>query len=565
MKKTIAAILTAGLLITAVNPVFAAPNWGALLNEKTAMVKEKDFELYVEGSVENAPYYGAKYEPRGGAYIGMTGEILPEYEPLGSYLTYDPSAGRSDAVTLFGWTMTRFDDVNYDSVRSACEMMGASGKPIFLRYANEMNVFDGAGETGSDPERYKEVFRTVANIAHEYPNIAVVWSPNDLGALDKPFDLFYPGDEYVDWIGVSSYQKMYFLGNKNTSYNDSIYFMTGNYAWTTNAVKPIIEFMQKNNIEKPLMISEGGVTTANSAGDSAETIEAWSTPRLRNMYYNLIMKYPQIKMINYFNHWMPESQTYDINNFPYAKEIFKEAAASGAYIRRYGDAPEFLFSKADLGDTLIAKDGIVNLYTLAYIPDNQDITVNYEIDGTWYHSSNQIPYKCRFEIDSVSDGAHTLKIYGSGETKTYSFIKRGQCMCFGAEPDTSMELPKAPEKEITVTVNGEQLAFDQPPVIEEGRTLVPMRAIFEALGAEVNWNDNTKTAFATIDDITVSLSIDDYYMYRKQRGKSEEEIELDVPAKLISDRTMVPARAIAEAFGANVQWDGDTRTVDITE
>ena len=56
-------------------------------------------------------------------------------------------------------------------------------------------------------------------------------------------------------------------------------------------------FMEKNNIQKPLMISEGGVTTENIYG---ETLDAWSSPRFRNLYYNTIMKYPQIKVINYF-------------------------------------------------------------------------------------------------------------------------------------------------------------------------------------------------------------------------------------------------------------------------
>ncbi len=115
------------------------------------------------------------------------------------------------------------------------------------------------------------------------------------------------------------------------------------------------------------------------------------------------------------------------------------------------------------------------------------------------------------------------------------------------------------ENEITVTVNGSSVAFDQPPVIENDRTLVPLRAIFEALGAEVDWNDETRTVTAEKNDVKISLTIDNAYM-----KVGEENVKLDTPAKIINDRTMVPVRAISEAFMCDVQWDGDTRQVIIT-
>jgi hypothetical protein len=113
---------------------------------------------------------------------------------------------------------------------------------------------------------------------------------------------------------------------------------------------------------------------------------------------------------------------------------------------------------------------------------------------------------------------------------------------------------------ISVIVNGNMISFDQKPTIVEGRTLVPLRAIFEALGAEVEWDNDTKTVTAKRGDTTVSLTI----------GSNEIEVngtskELEVSASIINDRTMVPARAVAEAFGCNVSWDNDTRSVIIEE
>jgi len=117
-----------------------------------------------------------------------------------------------------------------------------------------------------------------------------------------------------------------------------------------------------------------------------------------------------------------------------------------------------------------------------------------------------------------------------------------------------------PAQEIKVLVNGSALTFDQPPIIENGRTLVPLRAIFEALGATVEWEQSTQTVTAVKDDITIILKIGDAFL-----TKNGERIALDVPAKIVGGRTLVPARAVAESFGADVQWDQATRTVTITE
>ena len=115
-----------------------------------------------------------------------------------------------------------------------------------------------------------------------------------------------------------------------------------------------------------------------------------------------------------------------------------------------------------------------------------------------------------------------------------------------------------PEK-ITTYLNNEQLNFDILPITENDRTLIPMRAIFEALGAEVEWENDGQIATATKDGITVSLTIDSNRML-----KNGEEIELDVPARLVEDsRTLVPLRAISEAFGCQVEWDEELQRVDI--
>ncbi|MDO4281346.1 MAG: copper amine oxidase N-terminal domain-containing protein [Peptococcaceae bacterium] len=113
---------------------------------------------------------------------------------------------------------------------------------------------------------------------------------------------------------------------------------------------------------------------------------------------------------------------------------------------------------------------------------------------------------------------------------------------------------------IPVMLNGEALAMDQSPIIQNGRTLVPLRAIFEGLGASVDWDGTTRTVTSTLDGTTVRLSVGDNTLY-----KNDAPVALDVPAQIIGGRTMVPVRAISEAFGAQVKWDGATRTVYVTQ
>ena len=113
--------------------------------------------------------------------------------------------------------------------------------------------------------------------------------------------------------------------------------------------------------------------------------------------------------------------------------------------------------------------------------------------------------------------------------------------------------------DITVTVNGTLLGFDVPPVIVDGRVLVPLRVIFEALGAPVGWDAATRTVTAVRGATTIRLEIGSQTAYI-----SGEPVALDVPAQIRDGRTLVPLRFVAEALGAAVAWDGATRSITIT-
>lgn len=113
---------------------------------------------------------------------------------------------------------------------------------------------------------------------------------------------------------------------------------------------------------------------------------------------------------------------------------------------------------------------------------------------------------------------------------------------------------------IKVLVNGGEVKFDVQPFIENDRTLVPMRAIFEALGADVAWDekDRTVVSYDPVSDVSITMQIDKDVMF-----VDGTEYKLDTPAKIVNDRTFVPLRAISESMNSTVNWDGETRTVTI--
>jgi oligoendopeptidase F len=122
------------------------------------------------------------------------------------------------------------------------------------------------------------------------------------------------------------------------------------------------------------------------------------------------------------------------------------------------------------------------------------------------------------------------------------------------------ENPKpAPGKPIHVTVNGKAQTFDTAPINSNGTVLVPLRVIFESLGANIKWDGATQTVTATKGDTTVTLKLG--ASTATVNGKT---VTLQQPAQTINSRALVPTRFVAEALGAIVSWDSATNTVVIT-
>ena len=112
---------------------------------------------------------------------------------------------------------------------------------------------------------------------------------------------------------------------------------------------------------------------------------------------------------------------------------------------------------------------------------------------------------------------------------------------------------------IVVMLNGVEQSYEQKPIEKDGQVLVPLRAVFESLGAEVGWEEGTQMVTVTKDKEQVKIQVGSKVM-----EKNGEEIDFGYPAVLEGGRTMIPLSAVSESFSIQVDWNRDEQRIDIT-
>ena len=120
------------------------------------------------------------------------------------------------------------------------------------------------------------------------------------------------------------------------------------------------------------------------------------------------------------------------------------------------------------------------------------------------------------------------------------------------------EVNSAPTDDILVVVNGELIEFDTPPLIEDDRTFIPVRAVAEFLNYDVSWDDATKTVKITDKDSILTMTI-----WKTDYELNGEKKQMDAVPFIKDDRTLVPIRLIAESFGCEVDWSEEGQAVII--
>lgn len=120
-------------------------------------------------------------------------------------------------------------------------------------------------------------------------------------------------------------------------------------------------------------------------------------------------------------------------------------------------------------------------------------------------------------------------------------------------------LPAAAEVTPSLVINNEEMGAEHSPILQNNRTIAPIRVISEYLGAEVNWDGETKTVTIRSGEDIICLTINNPTV-----DKNGEKISLDIAPQIINSRTYVPLRFVSEALGHSVFWDGILKRVSIT-
>ncbi|WP_158289323.1 stalk domain-containing protein [Paenibacillus flagellatus] len=532
-------------------------DWGANDLERANQIRTT-VELYASAAEDDAlldryaPRSGplAKFEPAYGMYVGLyseqDSEMGNEFRKSASiygrdhaiylaYATYgEPFPERyarrakeaGGALQIAWQPLNGLDAVRDDAyLRQWARSAKAAGIPIFLRYASEMNGNWTAWS--GDPAAYIEKFRIVANVMKaEAPNVALVWSPGDVPKFNMAS--FYPGDEYVDWVGVSLYTEPYSHGNPDVS-------MEAN-----TPIERLEEIYSLYADRKPVMLSESAVAHYTNADGKPHT--DFALMNLDRLYRVMPSKYPRLKAITYFNVDMKEKDSrndYLLRDNPDMLALYKTILADPYMLTRVetGAKPA---DKTGYREASVPFAKQTTVVPFARIPDVWIGKLEYALNGRTIAERTKPPYALTLQAGDVPDGSVLeLRVYN----------RDGRQVASKAVPFSSV---------VSVRFDGEDLSFEQPPVIADGYTLAPLRAVFERMGATVDWDDDTKTATARRGGMTVKLTVGDRVAY-----VNGEPVSLDAPARLVNGYTMAPVRFVGETFGGTVSWDGDSRTASI--
>lgn len=314
--------------------------------------------------------------------------------------------------------------LNADSyIAESLKTMSKLNATVLLRVGAEMNNW-----ADCDPATYIQAFRKVAQQASAYDNIKMVFSPDNVSNRNVSFKDFYPGDEYVDWIGVSTYHNTNYAGEVPSytfgaeKYGNDAYYGKGLYDSDPLVIlRPLVRFAQEHG--KPMMISECGFSYQSNGAEQT----AFAVEQMTKFYSYVNMVYPQVKAVFYFDNTVGSAHHYELAGNSTVNATYQTVIANnGAYLSDMDQAGK---TWVDLYD-LSSLEGTVKLASYAIFPGKNTTTVTYALDGKTVATTSQVPYYYELNTQTLAPGKHTLKVTAAGgqfsESSTYEFYVEGQ-------------------------------------------------------------------------------------------------------------------------------------------
>ena len=403
-------------------------------------------EVYIYGD-KSPVFYGAKYEPASGSYYGRVLHVQGTTATNGaaakneSIVSFYVEVGGNTAAD-FAWMIDQYADgqraihvaLNFVQESSTSAQVAAGNHdaninttltylaglkgPVFLRIGAEMNLWE------TNPANFIAAYRRIADMARRTAsNVALVWSPNYVGSWGSDMSATYPGDSYVDWVGVSLYMNSENMAGQGDYSDSSVYFGRGAFADAVLSMKEVADFAAGH--KKPVIVTEGGTGIVNRA--TGKNYEAKAAVQTAKMYATLNMVYPQVKAIIYADT--------DFGGVDFDYRLSASASVNNAYSTAVAGNKTLIPAVGQTVPSFVklagfsGNGGALTLSAYSDTAYSNSMTVTYTLAGKALATKTAVPFSCTLDTTGLTAGSHELKVSfndGAGyqTTKTYTLTKQ---------------------------------------------------------------------------------------------------------------------------------------------
>ncbi len=445
MKKAASLILALAMCLGLTVPALA--DMSTTTNGTAYKDLDPRTEIYLVTQTPGSDYpqYGMKYEPAGGVLYGRTAAsgTLSSGRYGITNLDHMRAAGESMVSFYYGlsndysleyWSYIYGPAlqegnraflvyINFDNEGADCPQITAGtydaklnesfsylntlSCPVFVRIGGEVNVWNNQPKAGD----FIAAYRHIAGIARaQAPRAALVFSPNYSSGHKMDMDIYYPGDEYVDWIGVSLYYDRWH--HSGDTKRDGFYGV-GVYGDALLNIQQVVNMSRLHH--RPVIVTEGGSCNQYKGQDNS----AWAADRMARAYAFLPMVYPEVKAIvssDYSDSWSGVDYTFYTN-----------PTVTAAYQRAVETNPTLIHSTRETGayyTKLSAYTGkwenVMSLAAYSWASDK--LSATWSVDGKAMDSVREYPYAFNLDTAALAAGEHTVTVtFSNGASKSYKF------------------------------------------------------------------------------------------------------------------------------------------------
>ncbi len=285
------------------------------------------------GALDNYPSDDADNFAR---RIGRPLALCFDYSPYGARfpLEWARKQARAGRAIQIAWEPNDIHAVQDDEYLNEWAKDAARcGTPVFLRFGGEMN--GNWTSWGRDPLAYRKAFRLVHAVVNRWAsNVALVWAPGAVPTYN--LDLYYPGDDVVDWVGISLYLVRFYDDHWNEP------------AWQDNPAYFLAPFYAKYAARKPLCLTECGVSRRSRV--EGRDADVYASARIFDLLDAIKIRYPRLKMFCWFTRNNLETagagrrlNDYSLPEGSAALSAFRAATSDPYFLSRLGDVPPYRY------------------------------------------------------------------------------------------------------------------------------------------------------------------------------------------------------------------------------